>query len=232
MVRTPRVIVVRHGETEWSLSGQHTGLTDLPLTENGIKLCKETAKEVVGEGKLIDPTRVSHIFVSPRQRAQTTFKLMFDGHNIPPYSTDEDVREWDYGDCEGKTTTDIKKALGPTWDIFADGCPNGDSPTSMTARVDRLVSKIKNIHMSWYSHCDSGPDFETLKREAIEGRGGDVLIFSHGHYTKCFLARWAELDIGFGRVFVTGAGSIQVCGYQHKMLEEVAIEALNWYSQG
>jgi len=264
--RMPRVIVIRHGETEWSLSGQHTGLSDIPLTARGEERTENLRKQIVGPGKLLDPAHISHVFVSPRQRAQKTFRLVFDAveddSKLPAsWTTTDQVREWDYGVCEGLTTSGIRSKLGQSWEIYNDGCPEGDSASSMTARVDKVIVLIKSLHMAYYSHipgspCDDKKDgiqaesqghleshgngigeseAEEMVQNVIErahkGQGGDVVIFSHGHFSKCFLARWADLPIKNGRAFVTGAGSVQLCGYQHHMLEETGIEGVNWYSR-
>lgn len=122
--RLPRVFVIRHGETEWSLSGQHasshpapslsqlyirtdprsiqTGLTDIPLTSHGESIVRQLGTRIVGQGKILDPAHIQHVFVSPRQRAQKTYDLLFqDVDKKPSCSVEEDVREWDYGVCEG-----------------------------------------------------------------------------------------------------------------------------------
>lgn len=131
---TPRVFIVRHGETEWSLSGQHTGTTDLPLTANGEKRVRATGRALVGNDRLIVPKQLSHIYVSPRSRAQRTLELLDIGchdpfpwqlHGLPPeatrsaeegekHSTDArvsitgDIAEWDYGEYEGVTSKEIR----------------------------------------------------------------------------------------------------------------------------
>lgn len=125
-----------------------TGLTDLPLTDHGVDVISSLGKRIVGPGKILDPTHIKHAFVSPRQRAQKTYNLLFD--SIPeserPEKTDEDgVREWDYGVCEGKTTKEIRGELGETWDIWTDGCPEGESAQEMSDRCDRMIEKIVDV---------------------------------------------------------------------------------------
>ncbi|KAI4134109.1 MAG: hypothetical protein LQ341_006083 [Variospora aurantia] len=146
---TPRVFIVRHGETEWSLNGRHTGTTELPLTATGEKRIKATGQALVGEDRLIVPSQLAHIYVSPRKRAQRTFELLDLGcrEKLPwqeqPQSENEqhvrtdakvqvtdDIREWDYGDYEGLTSATIREQRnqsgeGP-WDIWRDGCPGGE----------------------------------------------------------------------------------------------------------
>ncbi|KAL3422752.1 phosphoglycerate mutase family protein [Phlyctema vagabunda] len=145
---TPRVFVIRHGETEWSLNGRHTGTTELPLTENGEKRIRATGRALIGDDRLIVPKNLKHIFVSPRKRAQRTLELLELGcaeklpwkelrENHPegirthaPVEITDDIREWDYGDYEGVTSAQIraerKEAGLPVWDIWRDGCPGGE----------------------------------------------------------------------------------------------------------
>ncbi|KAK4055076.1 hypothetical protein OIV83_000356, partial [Microbotryomycetes sp. JL201] len=113
----PRIILVRHGQTEWSLNGRHTGTSDIPLTAEGEQLIRELAPKVVGAGKPLHASKIQHAYISPRKRAQRTFELLFEGHQAPPHTTDEGVREWDYGDYEGKTSKEIKQERGSAWDI-------------------------------------------------------------------------------------------------------------------
>ncbi|KAJ5298240.1 uncharacterized protein N7443_006360, partial [Penicillium atrosanguineum] len=144
----PRCFIVRHGETEWSLNGRHTGTSDLPLTANGEKRVKATGKALVGDDRLIVPKNLVHVYVSPRTRAQRTLELLKIGcrERLPwnerrkaeeedPIRTDanveitEAVREWDYGHYEGLTSKQIQEererlGLGP-WNIWTDGCPGG-----------------------------------------------------------------------------------------------------------
>ena len=150
---TPRVFIIRHGETEWSLNGRHTGTTDIPLTANGEKRIRATGKALVGPDRLIVPKNLAHIYVSPRKRAQRTLELLGLGCQLPvPWQQHGDmaegnigdgvgttakievtseIREWDYGEYEGITSQEIAKRRkengeGP-WDIWRDGCPGGES---------------------------------------------------------------------------------------------------------
>lgn len=147
---TPRVYIIRHGETEWSLNGRHTGTSDIPLTANGEKRIRATGKALVGPDRLIVPKNLAHIYVSPRKRAQRTLELLNLGCKDPlpwnqkhPENHDQAIgessakieitdaiREWDYGDYEGITSKDIAKQREeqglPKWDIWRDGCPGGE----------------------------------------------------------------------------------------------------------
>jgi broad specificity phosphatase PhoE len=130
-VGLPDVYLVRHGETEWSLSGQHTGLTDLPLTANG----EEQARRLRDRLK---PISFAMVLSSPLQRAMRTCELS--GHGSKA-EVDRDLVEWNYGDYEGKKR-DWILANRPGWIIFRDGCPNGESPAQVGMRADRVISRI------------------------------------------------------------------------------------------
>ncbi|KAG8911809.1 hypothetical protein FRC00_005785 [Tulasnella sp. 408] len=123
-----------------------TGRTDIPLTENGVNVIKKVAPEVAGTGKLLDPENLSHIWISPRQRALETFELLFKSlADLPSYEVREDVGEWDYGDYEGLTYEEIQgKNRG--WSIWKYGCPGGESIEEMTKRVDGVIAEVREIH--------------------------------------------------------------------------------------
>lgn len=128
------VSVVRHGETAWSLSGQHTGLTDLPLTPRGEEQARRLAPGLHG-------TAFVHVFSSPLQRARRTCELAgFAGRA----TVDEDLVEWNYGAYEGRTLTQIRQA-NPGWELFRDGCPGGESVAQITSRADRVVSRLRAL---------------------------------------------------------------------------------------
>ena len=130
----PTVYLARHGETEWSLSGQHTGLTDLPLTAHGEELAKKLAPRLAGMS-------FAKVFTSPLQRARRTCELAGFGAaaEIMP-----DLVEWNYGDYEGVKTSEIHKAR-PDWDLFKHGCPGGESVDQVTARATRVVEKLRAV---------------------------------------------------------------------------------------
>ena len=130
----PDVYLVRHGETEWSLSGQHTGLTDLPLTAGG----EEQARRLRDRLK---PISFATVFSSPLQRATRTAELSGYGAIA---ELDRDLTEWNYGDYEGKKR-DWILASRPDWLIFRDGCPNGESPADVGIRADRVISRICRV---------------------------------------------------------------------------------------
>lgn len=128
------VYLARHGETAWTVSGQHTGLTDLPLTERG----ENNARRL---GERLQGLSFAHVFTSPLQRAARTCELAGFGNRA---SIDPDLVEWDYGAYEGKTTDEILRAA-PHWQIFRDGCPGGESPQVIAARADRVIGRVRGL---------------------------------------------------------------------------------------
>ena len=130
----PIVYLARHGETAWTLSGQHTGLTDLPLTERGERNARRLEERLGG-------LSFAKVFTSPLQRARRTCELAGFGSVA---NIDDDLVEWNYGDYEGRTTAEIRAAR-PGWELFRDGCPGGESPTEAAARADRVVSQVRAV---------------------------------------------------------------------------------------
>jgi len=130
----PRIYLARHGETAWSLSGQHTGLTDLPLTERGERNARQLGQRLSG-------LAFAKVFTSPLQRALRTCEL---AGFAAIAEVDRDLLEWNYGDYEGRRTAEIH-AERPDWHLFRDGCPRGESPSQVGARADRLVHRMRAI---------------------------------------------------------------------------------------
>jgi broad specificity phosphatase PhoE len=127
----PSVYLARHGETAWSLTGQHTGLTDLPLTERGENNARRLTDRLAG-------LEFEKVFSSPSQRARRTCELSGFGSTA---EVDRNLAEWDYGDYEGLRTPDIQ-AKRPDWQLFRDGCPGGESPEQIGARADVVVGRL------------------------------------------------------------------------------------------
>ena len=130
----PIVHVARHGETAWTISGQHTGLTDLPLTERG----ERTARRL---GERLKGLAFSTVLTSPLQRAARTCELA--GFKTVA-EADKDLVEWDYGAYEGRRTAEIR-AERPGWELFRDGCPGGESPQQVSVRADRIVQRVRGV---------------------------------------------------------------------------------------
>ncbi|CCC08733.1 hypothetical protein SMACR_06797 [Sordaria macrospora] len=234
---TPRVFIIRHGETEWSLDGRHTGSTDIPLTANGEKRVKATGKALIGADRLIVPKKLAHVYVSPRKRAQRTFELLSLGFQGPlPWGhhgeceskavpcdakveVTEDIREWDYGDYEGITSPQIREkrkeqGLDPKWDIWTDGCPGGESPAEVNERCDRLIKDIRErFHAPALNRAKGDPDADCA----------DVLIVAHGHILRAFAQRWTGLSLHEGPSFLLEAGGVGTLSYEHHNIKEPAI---------
>jgi broad specificity phosphatase PhoE len=139
----PRIYLVRHGETDWSLSGQHTGRTDLALTERGERDARELAERLGAVG-------FNRVLTSPLQRARRTCELAGLGAAA---EIETDAVEWAYGDYEGLRPADIRKER-PDWSIFRDGCPGGESPFQITERADRLIARLRTLtgNIALFSH--------------------------------------------------------------------------------
>lgn len=138
-----QVYLIRHGETEWSLSGQHTGITDIPLTENGRKVAKLLAPVLARESFAL-------VVTSPLERARKTCELAGLGERA---EIDRDVMEWNYGEYEGLTSKQIDtKRSG--WMLFRDGCPGGESPEQVGARADRVIARVRAVegHVALFAH--------------------------------------------------------------------------------
>jgi broad specificity phosphatase PhoE len=132
MSKFPTLIVARHGETAWSLSGQHTGRTDIPLTPNG-------EREAEALGRRLRGLDLALLLTSPLQRARRTSEIAVGDHRA---TLDPDLAEWDYGDYEGITTAEILTRR-PGWSLFRDGCPNGETAAQVGARADRAIARIR-----------------------------------------------------------------------------------------
>ena len=147
MRETVKLYLVRHGETAWSLSGQHTGSTDIPLTAHG----EDEARNLAGHLSRIS---FAHVLTSPRQRARRTCELLGLGERS---EINQDLAEWDYGTYEAQRTVDIRKER-PNWDLWKDGCPGGEMPADVSARADRLIAYLCSLqgNVALFSHGHFG----------------------------------------------------------------------------
>src|SRR6516164_392446 len=175
----PKLYLARHGATAWTESHQHTGRTDLPLNERG----KEHARQM---GERLRGFSFARVFTSPLQRASKTCELAGFGAVA---EVDSDLIEWDYGRWEGTLTSDILKSR-PGWELFRDGCPDGESPEDVATRADRFIARVHNLE-------------------------GDVLAFSSGHIIRMIAARWHGLPPAGGRFFFCRPTSVGVLGFEH-----------------
>jgi len=139
--------LIRHGETEWSLSGRHTSRTDIPLTEQG----EQDARRL---GERLRTTTFLRVFTSPMQRARRTCALV---GLTPVAEVEPDLAEWNYGDYEGLRSQDIRQAR-PDWNLFRDGCPRGETPAQVSDRADRLISRLRPLegNVALFSHGHFG----------------------------------------------------------------------------
>ncbi len=186
-----RIFLIRHGETQWSLTGQHTGYTDLPLTENG-ELC---ASRLRG---LLEGTKFTQVFTSPLQRARRTCELAGFGAVA---RVEPNLHEWDYGDYEGRTTADIHTQR-PGWNVFQDGCPQGESVEQIFLRADRVLAGLRPMD-------------------------GTVALFSHGQFLRALAVRWIRLPVQEGQHFALDTASLSILGYEHHDAEIPAISVWN-----
>ncbi len=175
------IYLARHGETAWSVTGQHTGVTDLPLTERGEGNAARLGERLAG-------LLFTKVLTSPLQRAARTCELAGFGAVA---EVDRDLVEWNYGDYEGLRTTEIH-AKRPDWQLFRDGCPNGESPEQIGARADRVVNRVRAIK-------------------------GNVLIFSSGHFLRVLAARWLGLEPAAGKFFMLNTASLSALSYEREV---------------
>ena len=181
-VEQHRLLLLRHGETEWSKSGRHTSRTELDLTETGREQAK-AAGETLAQLHLDNPFVVS----SPRKRAAVTAELA----GLTVDDVNPLVSEWDYGDYEGTTTDEIRKAV-PNWLVWTHGCPGGETAAAVCERADRALA-LALTHM--------------------ESR--DVVFVGHGHFSRAVVTRWIEQPVYEGIRFAMPAASIAICGFEH-----------------
>ena len=174
---------------------------------------------VFGPGRLIDPANLAHVFVSPRRRAQQTWRIFADSPPSAdsaaqiPTSTTEDLAEWDYGLYEGKLIKEIRvlrqqRGLDRerAWDIWRDGCEEGETPEKVASRLDSLIAKVKSIQQ---------PNMQG-------GRRCDIVLVAHGHILRAFVKRWLRYDLDSPLSLILEPGGIGGLSYQHHNIEEPA----------
>ena len=170
--------LIRHGETEWSRSGAHTGRTDLPLTVDG----RQKAAELP---RLLGHRRFTLVLTSPLLRAVDTCRLA--GYSREAV-IDPNLREWDYGDYEGRTTLDIRKEI-PEWSIWINGVAHGESIDEVAARAEAVIARAEQVD-------------------------GDVALFAHGHILRILASRWIGMAPQAGRRLALGTASVSTLGYE------------------
>ena len=183
--KLPQVYLARHGETAWTISGQHTGVTDLPLTERGERNARRLGDRLKG-------LTFAQVFTSPLQRASRTCELAgFASVAV----ADKDLMEWNYGLYDGKTTEQIHHQR-PDWELFRDGCPNGECVDDVAVRAKRVIQRLQEI-------------------------GGDVLLFSSGHFLCVLAACWLKLEPVEGHRLFLGTAALSILGYNHGRFDPV-----------
>ncbi len=178
--------LIRHGETEWSLSGKHTSRTDISLTEHGRKRAEELRDYLKG-------TQFSAVFVSPMQRARETCAIAGFGDVAV---VDEGLREWDYGVYEGKTTAEIRKEV-PGWSVWKDEIVGGETAEHVGERADGVIARA-------------------LAAGGARDGGGKVALFAHAHILRILAARWIGLAADGGSLLALGTGSVSVLGWERE----------------
>jgi broad specificity phosphatase PhoE/GNAT superfamily N-acetyltransferase len=176
----PRLWVVRHGETEWARLGRHTGRTDVPLTELG-------RSQAVAAGRKVAGAAFSTVLSSPLSRALDTARIAGFGDRVEIL---DDLREWDYGADEGKTTAEIRRTE-PDWSIWDAGPHGGETIDALGRRADRVIARVR-------------------------AASGDVLCFAHGHILRVVAARWIGLPPADGRSFALSTATVSVLGWERE----------------
>jgi probable phosphoglycerate mutase len=179
--------LVRHGETEWSLSGRHTGRTDIPLTAHG----RERAVEL---GKFLAGTKFAAVLCSPLRRARETCEIAGYGDVAV---VDPGLMEWDYGVYEGRTSQEIQAEI-PGWSVWKDAIVGGETVEQVGARADGVIARALGA---------AGPETEDVAR---------VALFAHAHILRILAARWIGLEARDGSLFVLGTGSVSVLGWERE----------------
>ena len=193
-----RIVLLRHGQTEWSASGQHTSRTDIPLTDRGRVLAEETAE--LGR-RILRGRAPALVLTSPRARARVTAELA--GLHVD--RVDDRLVEWDYGEYEGRTTTEIRTEA-PDWSIWEYGAPGGETPEQVGKRADDLIADVVPALAD-----------------------GDVVLVGHGHFSRVLMTRWIELPVLEGARLMMDAPAWAVLGHYHgdvRCLDHVNLHSL------
>jgi probable phosphoglycerate mutase len=178
------IVLIRHGQTEWSASGQHTSYTDIDLTPVGEQQARGLAALLAGR-------TFAAVWCSPRLRARRTAALAGLAPSAERAAVDEDLAEWGYGTYEGLTTAQIRVER-PDWSLWTDGCPGGETPDEVGARLDRVLARARA----------KLPD-------------GDVALIGHGHASRVTGARWVDLPVALAGRFYLDTASVSELGFEH-----------------
>lgn len=176
----PVLWLLRHGETQWTLTGRHTGRTDVRLTPRG-------ERQALALGRRLAGRSFSLVLTSPRARARETCRLA--GYGAAAVVA-PDMQEWDYGAYEGKTTAEIRKAA-PSWTVWTDGVPDGETPDAVGQRADLMIAQAMKA-------------------------GGHVALFAHGHFLRVLAARWLGLPPRGGGSLALDTASVSLLGFERE----------------
>jgi broad specificity phosphatase PhoE len=179
MVVMGEIVVIRHGQTEWSAAGRHTSYTDLDLTAEG-------ERQAAALRPALAARSFAAVWSSPRVRATRTAELA----GVTITEIDDDLVEWNYGAYEGITTASIREH-NPTWDLWTDGCPGGESPKQIGARLDRVLARAHDVLAS-----------------------GDIALIAHGHSLRVLTARWLGLPPSDGALFLLETARLSTLGFE------------------
>ena len=174
------IVLIRHGQTEWSAVGRHTSYTDLELTAEGERQARVAGQRLAGR-------RFAAVISSPRRRALRTAELA----GLAVTEVTEDLAEWNYGEYEGITTATIRES-NPSWSLWTDGAPGGETPEQVGARIDRVLAHAKQLLAE-----------------------GDVALLAHGHSLRVTGARWIGLPASGGGKLTLGTATLSTLGFEH-----------------
>jgi broad specificity phosphatase PhoE len=180
------IVLIRHGQTEWSAAGKHTSYTDLDLTAEGERQARTAGDRLAGR-------TFAAVVSSPRKRALRTAELA----GLQVTETTEDLAEWNYGEYEGITTAEIRRTR-PDWSLWTDGCPGGESPEQVGARVDKVLAHARAL----------------LER-------GDVALVGHGHCLRVCGARWVGLPVADGGRLRLDTATLCTLGFEHEVAQVI-----------
>jgi broad specificity phosphatase PhoE len=196
--------LVRHGETEWSLSGKHTSRTDVPLTEQGRRRAERLRDYLKG-------TRFDAVFVSPMQRARETCEIAgLSGQAV----VDDGLKEWDYGIYEGRTTAEIQKEQ-PGWSVWTSEIVDGETVEHVGERADLVIARaLAAVDTSTKATAMADGVIDRALR--AQGEAGRVILFAHAHILRILAARWVKLPATDGALLALGTGSVSVLGWERE----------------
>lgn len=181
--------LVRHGETEWSLDGRHTSVTDIPLTDRGRERARELRDYFGGR-------KFAAVFASPMQRAKETCAIAGYGDDA---QIEPNLMEWSYGESEGRTTAEMRAKYGPQWSVWTNPIVGGETVDQVGERADKVIARALDAVKA------AGPD-----------KPQTVALFAHAHVLRILAVRWIGLPAADGKMFALGTGSLSVLGFERE----------------